>query len=336
MKKIMIITDNWYPEITGVAVAYAEIERTLIARGYDVRVVHPGLFWKMPFFWYPEFSLALFPGKRLRQMIDEFDPDAIHVAVSSALGFSARRILRRRKVRFTTCYHTNFPEDFAEQTGTAFFSPLLFALLRWFHNGSSATMIPSESMRAHLSLHGFKNLRLWPLGVNLDLFKRSDATPLPHLEHPVFMYCGRVAPEKNIEEFLAADLPGTKLVIGDGPDRKRLEGKYPSARFVGYRRGQDLVDYISLADVFVMPSRTETFGLVIIEALACGIPVAAHLVVGPQDILTDGVDGIMREDIAEAARLALQLDRSKCRPSAERFSWEHSADAFLVALEWLR
>ncbi len=337
MKRLTIVTDAWHPQVNGLVTTYDHIIALLEKRGYTVTVIHPGLFKTIPLPSYPEIRLSLFPRKRLRAMIEQHAPDAIHVAVEGPLGIATRSICRSKGIPFTTAYHTHFQMYVEARVRGKFLTPIVYAFLRWFHNAGSATMVATESLREILEKHGLEYLSLWPLGVDTDLFKRNSNPPhsLPH--HPVFVYLGRLAIEKNCEEFLALNLPGTKLIIGDGPDRTRLEKKYgDSAVFVGYKHGQELVDWLSIADVFVFPSRTETFGLAVIEALACGIPVAAHDVMGPRDIITNGVDGYLSEDLRDAAIKCLKLSRDACRKKALTYSWEKSADAFESLLTPLR
>lgn len=331
-RRIALVTDAWRPQINGVVSCYEKMCELLQKRGYEVSVIHPGLFRTVPLIGYPEIRLAVLPKRRLKKMLDDLRPDSIHVAVNGPLGLAARAICRKRNIPFTSCYHTHFPM-YLEARGMSLLTSSAYALLRRFHNSGIRTMVATESLKRELGAHGFKNLVLWPRGVDTDLFKRNPSPPLPALPKPVFAYMGRVSIEKNIEEFLKADLPGTKLIIGDGPDKKRLEKKYAmGTRFVGYKQGAELVDWLSLSDVFVFPSRTDTFGLVIIEALACGLPVAAHDVMGPRDIITNGVDGFLGKDLREAAMKCLELNRENCWKTAQRYSWEHSADAFLDSL----
>ena len=333
MKKIAIITDAWHPQVNGVVTTYARIISLLEKRGYDASVIHPGLFRTIPLPFYPEIRLALFPRRRLKKMLDELSPEAIHIAVEGPLGVAARALCTRRGIPFTTAYHTHFQLHIEARVRGTFLTPAAYAILRWFHGGANTTMVATKSLKTELEKHGLKHLVLWPLGVDTELFKRNPAPPLPQLRKPVFMYFGRLAVEKSPEEFLALDLPGTKLVIGDGPDRAQLEKRYgASAVFTGYKRGQELVDWLSLSDVFVFPSRSETFGLVVLEALACGVPVVAHDVMGPRDIITEGVDGYLSEDLGKAAQDALSLDPAHCRETAERYSWKRSADAFVQNL----
>ena len=334
MKKIAIVTDAWHPQVNGVVSCYDRMLEQLPKRGYEITVIHPGLFRTVSMPGYPEIRLTFFPRKRLKKILSDLQPGAVHIAVEGPLGFAARALCRKQNIPFTTCYHTNFQMYLATR-GMGFLTPAAYAFLRWFHNNGVRTMVATESLRRELEAHGFKNLALWPLGVDIELFKRNTSSSVASLTKPVFAYFGRVAIEKNVDEFMRAELPGTKLVIGDGPDRKRLEEEHAGrARFVGYKKGQELVDWLSLCDVSVFTSRTDTFGLVILEALACGVPVAAHDVMGPRDILTNGVDGYLSENLADAAVRCLSLDKAKCRITAEQFSWERSADAFVRNLDF--
>ena len=329
MKKLLLVTDAWHPQVNGVVTCYATILPLLKKRGYDTLVVHPGLFRTIALPFYPEIRLALFPKKRLAKMVDDFSPHAIHIAVEGPLGRAARALCTRRNLPFTTTYHTHFQKHIEARVHGTFLTPLVYSFLRWFHAKAHATMVATESLKQVLEEHGLTHLVLWPLGVDTELFKKNPAPKLPQPPKPVFVYFGRVAKEKSIEEFLSLDLPGTKLVIGDGPDKAVLEKKYAdTARFVGYKRGQELVDWLSMCDVFVFPSTTETFGLVVLEALACGVPVAARNVMGPKDILTHGVDGYLGENLRENALLCLSLESEACRATALRYSWERSAALF--------
>ena len=328
MKKLLLVTDAWHPQVNGVVSCYDRMLEQLPKRGYEITIVHPGLFRTVSLPGYPEIRLALFPRKRLRKMLADIQPDAVHVAVEGPLGLAARALCRKKNVPFTTCYHTHFQMYLAAR-GLGLFTPLAYVFLRWFHNGGTRTMVATESLKQELNAHGFKNIVLWPLGVDTEFFKRNPSPALPPLPKPVFVFFSRLASEKNPEEFFQLELPGTKLVIGDGPERKRLEETYGKThRFVGYKRGQELIDWLSLCDVSVFPSRSETFGLVVIETLACGIPVAAHDCQGPRDIITNGVDGYLSEDLKDAAIQCLSLDREACRKKALSYSWERSAEIF--------
>lgn len=336
MKRILLVTDAWRPQVNGVVFVFENIKKVLEARGHGVAIAHPGLFRiTVPLPLYPEIKLAVFPERRLRRMFDDVRPDAVHIATEGPLGLAARRICRRRNIPYTTSYHTHFPL-YSLHYSAMWFTPifsLVYAYIRWFHRGANATMVATDSLRRELEDHGFKDLRIWPLGVDSERFTRNPAPPLPALAKPVFVFFSRLAVEKSPEKFLELDLPGTKLVIGDGPLRAALEKKYAgTAHFAGYRHGQDLVDWLSLSDVFVFPSRTETFGLVVLEALSCGIPVAAPNVMGPRDIITNGIDGYIDEDLERAAIACLALDRAACRNKALQYSWERSAETFLENL----
>jgi glycosyltransferase involved in cell wall biosynthesis len=325
-RKLLLVTDTWHPQVNGVVTALAKIKEHLERDGWEVVVVHPGLFRSVPLPWYPELRLALSPGRSLRMLLREA-PDYVHIATEGPLGWSARALCRRHGRAFTTSYHTNF-----QLYAHARLRPSLLPvqkLLRIFHDGATCTMAATPSLKRDLEAGGFRNVALWPLGVDANLFAPQPASWVPTLPKPVFGFIGRLAREKNPEEFLDLDLPGSKLVIGDGPERARLEARYGGqATFVGFKHGQDLVDWLSSCDVMVFPSRTDTLGLVILEALACGVPVAAHDVMGPRDIIQNGVDGVLGEDLGKAALACLSLDRRKCREKALQHSWEASAAAF--------
>jgi glycosyltransferase involved in cell wall biosynthesis len=325
--RLHLVTDAWHPQVSGVVTALGQIKQHLERDGWEVVVIHPGLFPSLPLPWYPEVRLAVSPGGNLRRMLLRETPDYVHIATEGPLGWSARALCRRYGWRFTSSYHTHF-----HLYARARMRPLLWpvrTLMRVFHSTATCTMAATPSLKGELEAGGFTNVALWPLGVDASLFVRRPASHSLPLRKPVFAFFGRLAPEKSPEEFLKLDLPGTKLVIGDGPERTRLQARFGTqALFVGYQHGQDLVDWLSACDVMVFPSRTDTFGLVIIEALACGIPVAAHDVMGPRDIIENGIDGMLGEDLRTSALACLSLDRGKCREKALRYSWEASAAAF--------
>ncbi len=328
MKRITIVTDAWPPQVNGVVVTLRNMLTILEKDGYEVSIIHPYLFsFRFPLPTYPEILLAPCRPGRMKKMIEETRPDHVHIVTEGTLGFAARIACRRYGYAFTTAYHTNFPLYVSLRIPGA--AKVVYALLRWFHRAASAVLVPTVSMIRNLEEHGFSNLILWPQGVDATLFKPL-ARPASEKREPCFVYFGRISVEKNIEEFLELSLPGSKLVIGDGPDRARLERTYgSSATFVGYKLGQALVDALSQADVAVCPSRSETFGLTIVEALACGIPVAAHDATGPRDIITPGVDGILDEDLARAALACLPLSKEACRHKALQYSWGRSVEVFL-------
>lgn len=328
MKKILLVTDAWAPQVNGVVRVQDAHIAILRRRGYEVSVIEPSQFATVPLPLYPEIRLAVLPRRRVARTIEEFRPDAVHVMTEGPLGWAARHVCRSRDIPFTTWYHSHF-QLYVDARFRGLLHPM-YILLRRFHAAAARTMVSTEGLKRELEAAGFRNIVIVPLGVDVEHFKRNPSPPLPPLPSPVFLYFSRIAAEKSPEEFLELDLPGTKLVIGDGPDRIRLEKEYGGTnRFVGYKRGQELVDWLSLADVFVFPSRTETFGLVALEALACGIPVAAHDVMGPRDIITEGKDGYLGEDLKEAALKCLALSRDDCRATAVTYSWDHSADEFV-------
>ena len=327
MKRITIITDAWEPQVNGVVVVLQHLISALERAGHHVTIIHPGLFrFHVPMPTYPEIKLALCSRRRMRALIAASQPDHIHITTEGTLGFVARAACVRDGRIFTTSYETQFPL-YADLRIRGLSRPS-YRFLRWFHSAAQKTMVPTESIRTLLEAHGFRNLAIWPRGVDTNVFKPATCS-IEGLARPCFVYFGRIAVEKNVEEFLALDLPGSKLVIGDGPDRQKLEARYgKSARFIGYKAGQELVDMISCGDVFVCPSYTETFGLTIVEALACGVPVAAHEAPGPRDILTPGVDGVISSDLKAAAMACLTLSKDACRQKALHYSWERSASIF--------
>jgi glycosyltransferase involved in cell wall biosynthesis len=308
--KLAIVTDAWQPQVNGVVTTLSRTRAELEALGHSVRVLAPTDHRTIPCPTYPEVRLALWPRARLAAQLDEFRPDAIHVATEGPLGMAAAGYCRQRGFAFTTSYHTQFPQYVRKRVPIP--EVWTYALLRRHHARARRTLVATEQQRRDLVAHGFENVVLWSRGVDTELFRPSGRDHLG-LPRPIFAYLGRVAVEKNIDAFLALDLPGVKVVIGDGPDRALLEARYPHARFLGYRFGAELARTLSSADVLVFPSRTDTFGLVMLEAIACGTPVAAYPVTGPIDVLAPGVTGVLDEELAKAARAALALDRSTCR-----------------------
>ena len=336
--RILIVSDAWTPQVNGVVRTLTAVTAELRAMGHNVEVIGPDRFRTMPCPTYPDIGLAVLPGRRLVGLIKAFRPDALHIATEGPLGFAARAWACRRNLPFTTAYHTRFPEYLAARLGLMGRSGITRAMtsrfLKWFHAPSQGVMVSTQSMREELAMGGFVRLQAWPRGVDLSLFHpdlRQEAPDFTELPRPLFAYIGRVSVEKNIRAFLDLDLPGTKLVVGGGPQLRALERAYPNVRFVGPRTGRELARAFASADVLVFPSLTDTFGLVVIEALASGAPVAAFPVTGPRDILrgVDGVAGVTDPDLRVACMRALTLERAACRAHAEAFTWRASAEAFL-------
>ncbi len=329
--RIAIVTDAWAPQVNGVVRTLQTIRLELELMGHVVEVISPDLYGSVPCPTYPEIRLALARPATVGQAIAAARPDAVHLATEGPLCLAARRWCLRGSVPFTTAYHTHFPDYVAQRTGLP--AAWFWRYIRWFHGPAQAVLVSTASVREQLRAHGVANVRHWGRGVDLDNFI-PDAAPLAamaSLPRPIQLYVGRVAVEKNIEAFLKTNQPGSKVVIGDGPARSTLERAYLDARFLGPLFGTDLASAYAGADVFVFPSRTDTFGLVMIEALACGTPVAAYPVTGPIDVLTPET-GAMSDDLDGAIAEALRRDRGRCAAHGRSFSWERSAEEFLAGL----
>ncbi len=324
--RILFISDAWHPQINGVVRTLSTTGRELEKMGHTVGFIGPDQFRTMPLPGYNEIKIAIRPGPRLERLIAEFQPQAIHIATEGPLGWAARGICRRRGYAFTTSYHTSFPEYLAERG--PFPLSLTYAILRKFHRASAAVMVATPTVARNLTERGFANLKRWTRGVDTELFRPrpKDFIDAPR---PISLYVGRVAVEKNIEAFLSLDIPGTKFVVGGGPMLETLRRRYPAVRFVGPHHGEELASYFAAADVFVFPSRTDTFGLVMLEALACGVPVAAYPVTGPVDVIGDSDAGILNEDLRSAVMQALEIKPERCRDFALGYSWQAAALQFL-------
>lgn len=323
--RIVIATDAWSPQTNGVVSTLRQTVACLERFGHDVRVINPTLFRSVACPSYPEIRLALFPGHKLTRLIDEFQPDAIHIATEGPLGFAARQYCVARGLRFTTSYHTQFPQYLRQRWPI----PVSWSYrgLLWFHGAATHCMVSTRTVREQLAERGFRNLVTWQRGVDTELFKPRDKSFLD-LPRPIAAYVGRIAVEKNIDAFLTMQWSGTKLVIGDGPELPRLKAQYPNAVYAGFRFGEDLATHLAAADVMVFPSLTDTFGLVNLEAMACGVPVAAFPVAGPIDVVDDGVTGALDGDLARAALRALTIGPEACRDRALRSGWEMSSREF--------
>lgn len=328
--RILIVSDAWFPQVNGVVRTLSVMIDLLRADGDVVELIGPDRFRSLPMPGYREIRLALAPGRRLRAMVDDFAPDAVHIATEGPLGWAMRALCRRRGWPFTTAYHTRFPEYLEGRTRIP--AAWSWRLMRRFHEAGDGTFAATASLREELAARGFTKVRPWTRGVDLARFRPGDGDPWEGLKRPVFLYAGRVAPEKNIEAFLALDLPGSKVVVGDGPALAGLRRRFPDATYTGYRDNGALVRSYAGADVFVFPSRTDTFGLVLLEALAAGTPVAAFPVTGPKDVVTDPRIGALDEDLRAACLRALECDREACRRHAEGWSWEVCASQFRNAL----
>ena len=329
--RIALATDAWTPQTNGVVTTLAATASTLERLGHEVRVISAQSLRSIACPSYPEIRLAISPGAHVARELKALRPHAIHIATEGPLGLAVRRYCRARRVPFTTSYHTRYPEYLRARWPI----PLgaTYAWLRRFHGVAVRTFVSSGSVQAQLAARGFTHLHLWRRGVDLRRFR-----PLPphgmlaDLPRPVMACVGRLAIEKNLEAFLALEVPGTKIMIGDGPQRAALARRYPSVLFAGYRFGAELAALLCGADVLVFPSLTDTFGLVMIEALACGVPVAAFPVPGPLDVIEQGVTGVLDADLRAAIACALRLDRRACVQAAAGFSWEAATAQFLAGL----
>lgn len=323
---IAIVTDAWRPQTNGVVQTLSKTIEALRSLRHQVCLIEPGLFRTFPCPTYPEIRLAWQPSATLAGALENFAAAAIHIATEGPLGAAARRWCLRRGVRFTTSYHTQFPEYLRARLPIPL--AVSYFYLQRFHAAAIRTMVATPAMQEQLERRGFRHLVRWTRGVDVDLFKPRTKEFL-NLPRPVAMYVGRVAVEKNVAAFLALDLPGTKVVVGDGPARADLQKKYPAARFVGLQRDAVLAQHVAAADVLVFPSRTDTFGLVLLEAMACGVPIAAFPVTGPIDVVQQGVTGILDNDLGRAVRGALRLNPQDCRAYALRHTWQTATQQFL-------
>lgn len=337
MRKIALVTDAWQPQVNGVVTTLVELVRELRTAGHEVEVIEPGQFRTRPCPGYAGIDLAIAPYRGLAAKLDAFRPDAIHLATEGPLGWAGRRYCLRRKLAFTTAFHTKFPEIANAAVGVPVW--LGYAVMRHFHRPSSGIMVPTPDVLKMLQARGFRNLCAWTHGVDTELFAfHPEPRIFPGLEErtrPVALFVGRVSYEKNIEAFLRLDLPGTKVVCGVGPVEAQLKAKYPGVHWVGLLPRPELARLYAAADVFVFPSRADTFGLVMVEAMACGVPVAAYPVDGPLTVLgrpridgTGSLGGALHDDLLQACRTALATPRIEARRRALDFSWAHAAALF--------
>jgi len=331
--KIVIVSDAAPPQVNGVVRTLQQLCAHMTAMGHEVTFIGPDRFATFPMPSYPEIRLALFPGRKIARLIKQANPNAIHIATEGPLGLAARNFCVKRGLPFSTSFHTRFAEYLNARTG----APLSwgYAFLRWFHAKAATIMVSTPSLQLELASRGFGAPSIWSRGVDLELYRPQPELQGEHylgLKRPVWICVGRVAVEKNIDAFLETDLPGTKMIVGDGPRLEYLRRKYQSAHFTGALFGEDLAKAYAAADCFVFPSRTDTFGLVLIEALACGTPVAAYPVQGPLDVIGDAPVGSLKEDLQLACFEAVKISRQNAHEFARAFSWEACTRQFITNL----
>ena len=341
--KIAIVTDAWYPQVNGVVRTLSATVAELDRRGYEVELITPERFFTVPMPGYSSIRLAMAPRFSARRMLDGFAPDIVHIATEGPIGWSARGWCKSRGVPFTTAFHTRFPEYASVRTGIS--AERFWPIMQRFHGASRAVMVATPSLATELAERGIGHTRRWSRGIDRWLFNPAgdELAEMAHLPRPILLNVGRVAPEKNLEAFCELAIEGSKVVVGDGPGLEEMRRRYPDVHFLGSLAGEDLAGAYRAADCFVFPSRTDTFGLVIIEALACGTPVAAYPVAGPIDILGGegrGADNdfpatiaALNQNLGEAVARALRLDRTAAAVFGGQFTWERATDQFLAAIE---
>jgi len=324
--KILIITDAWFPQVNGVVTTYSNIISQLSKRNIEVEVLHPGKFYSLPLFFYNEIKAAINPWKVI-QKIKKSDADYIHISTEGPLGIVSRIYLSYKKIPFTSAVHTKFPEYLNLHIKVPL--SITYALMRWFHKRSHSVLVNTKSHKEELEKRGFRNLSIWSRGIDFKKFK-DTSIKLNHKDY--LLYVGRVSKEKNIEAFLNIETTHEKVVVGDGPYRQTLQKKFPRVKFVGCKTGPELAAWYRNASVFVFPSMTDTFGIVVIEALFCGVPVAAYPVTGPLDIVEEGITGSLDHDLKKAIDKALQINRENCTKNAEKYTWRNVAKQFISSL----
>ena len=327
--RITLVTDAWRPQVNGVVTTLEYMVASLHNGGHQVQVIEPSQFscWRLP--GYREIGVAVTPWQ-LPALLEQSAPDTLHIATEGPLGIAARNFCKKRGWSFTTSLHTKFPEYVHARTGLP--TDFGYRFLRWFHGPASTTLVTTQSMVSHLQAKGLQSLKEWGRGVDCDAFTPQDGCKTRQRARPKLLYVGRVAIEKNIEAFLQLSIDAEKIVVGDGPMRQQLQLSYPDVQWMGYKRGAELASFYADADVFVFPSLTDTFGIVMLEAMACGTPVAAYPVTGPIDVVASGVNGALDDDLSAAVNAALQVDRQACRDFALQRSWQAVADIFQKSL----
>lgn len=330
--RIVIISDAWMPQVNGVVRTLVNTGRELKAMGHQLRMIVPEGRRSIPLPFYPEIRLAFTSASAIGREIESFLPDAVHIATEGPLGLAARRWCLRAKVPFTTAFHTRYAEFVHAMLPLPGLKAIIWSFLRWFHKPSRTVMVPTHSMRQVLREHHFTNAKVWTRGVDHELFKPYRENPLKKLKRPILLLSGRVAAEKGIEDFLSLPIAGSKVVIGDGPMREKLKEKYPQALFTGYLHNGNYARHLAAADCFVFAGKADTFGLVMLEALSSGVPVAAYPVPGPRDVIEDGVSGALDEDLATAVKRALKIPAKAARARALKFTWAETARQFAAYL----
>ena len=331
--QVLIATDAWRPQVNGVVRTLESLAASARGLGIDVEFLSPAGFWSVAMPTYASLRLAVPRFREIVRRIESCKPDSIHIATEGPIGLMVRAYCVRRRLNFTTSYTTRFPEYISARIAIP--ESWSYAALRRFHSAASVTMVSTPSLAAELAQRGFKNLGMWTRGVNTDVFTPADPFPFD-LPRPIFISVGRIAVEKNLDAFLSLDLPGSKVVIGDGPQEAELRNRFPGVHFLGVKEGKALASHLAGADVFVFPSLTDTFGIVQLEALACGTPVAAFPVTGPNDVIKNQPVGALNDDLRIACLQALACSRSTCRDYALGYSWENSARQFISHLKPLR
>lgn len=332
--RILIATDAWHPQVNGVVRTLTSLARAAATLGAEITFLTPEGFSSFPVPTYPGLRLAITGRREIARRIEAAAPDAIHIATEGTIGWAVRRYCLRNKLAFTTSYTTRFPEYVSVRTGIP--DAVGYWVMRRFHDAAAMTMVATQSLKDELARRGFKPLGFWTRGVDTTLFNPDHPADLDHLPRPIFLTVGRVAVEKNLEAFLGLDLPGSKVVVGNGPQKTELERRFPEAHFLGEKTGADLTAHMAAADVFVFPSLTDTFGVVQLESLACGTPVAAFPVTGPLDVIADRPIGAIDHDLRAACLKALSMSRADCRAFALDRSWENSARQFIGNLAMLK
>lgn len=340
--RILIISDAWHPQINGVVRTYEHLSAHLSELGHDVKIIGPSSFKNFALPFYKEIDISIFPKRKLKREIQGYNPDHIHIAVEGTLGLAARSICEAEGRSYTTCYHSHFPDYVAKRVSWAgqnisnWLRNRVIDYVRWFHKNAQTVFVATASLEHTLRSWGFEMpMARLVRGVNTDIFY-PPLKPV-YNENPVLLYVGRVATEKNIEEFLKLDIDAQKIVVGGGPELDRFKKQYPQAHYAGYKTGSDLADYYRKADIFVFPSKTDTFGIVLIEALACGLPIAGYPVTGPKDIITDEYLGATDEDLLTAVNKALEIKRStsdtrRVEHIAHYYRWDAIAQSFIDAI----